>query len=127
MLVYRTQDDILHFIPPARQQQPGSILPPGVVQVGSGQVLTAPDSSASPAPTPTSTPAATSMGSTRPVVEGGESIEAPEEEPMPVAPLATETAEQRLARLKLERRAHLINAAAMLGGILAGFWMDRRS
>ncbi len=123
MYVYRTQDDILHFIPPATQPHPGRILPPGQVQVSSGQIVQS-VAPAAPPPVASQPPAATTP---RPVVEGGENIEASPEEPMPVAPLATETAEQRIARLKLERRSHLISAAAMFAGIAAGFWMDRRS
>lgn len=116
MLFYRTQDDLVHFIPPATDPRPGTLLPPGRVQVSSGQV-------------PGAAPATQSTSSepTRPVIEGTEGIEAPPEEPMPPVVVAGETAEQRLARLKLERRAHLISAAAMLTGIAAGFWMDRRS
>lgn len=121
MLYYRTQDDIVHFIPPAVDHRPGTLLPPGRVQVSSGQVPGA-DGAAPPVAPASSTPAPT-----RPVVEGTEDIEAAPEEPMPVPPTPGETQEQRIARLKLERRAHLINAAAMLMGIAAGFWMDRRS
>jgi hypothetical protein len=60
-------------------------------------------------------------------IPGGEDIEAPPAEPLPRLPTPTETPEQRLARLKEERKQHLVLAGALLLGIASGFVMDRRS
>lgn len=71
-----------------------------------------------------STQASTSSGTTP--VQGGENIEAPPAEPMPRLPAPTETPDQRLARLKDERKQHLVLAGALLLGIAGGFVIDRR-
>lgn len=67
----------------------------------------------------------TASSGTTPVT-GGENIEAPPAEPMPRLPAPTETSDQRLARLKDERRQHLVLAGALILGIAGGFVIDRR-
>jgi len=59
-------------------------------------------------------------------VAGGENVQAPPAEPLPAVPASTETAAQRLERLKQERQQHLLLAASLLLGIASGFVIDRR-
>lgn len=60
-------------------------------------------------------------------VPGGENIQAPPAEPMPRIATPTETPEQRLERLKDERKQHLVLGGALLLGIIGGFVIDRRA